>query len=123
MTVTVSKFPFVANGRALSLNSTDGFLQLVTRKEDGLLVGAQVAGAGASDIISEIGLAIEAGMTAEDIAQTIHAHPTLGEITMEAESCSWNANSHCKIIYNVNSPSLTIREGLFLFSSNDLQGL
>ncbi|TKI89324.1 dihydrolipoyl dehydrogenase, partial [Bacillus cereus] len=40
--------------------------------------------AGASDIISEIGLAIEAGMTAEDIAQTIHAHPTLGEITMEA---------------------------------------
>lgn len=38
----------------------------------------------ASDIISEIGLAIEAGMTAEDIAQTIHAHPTLGEITMEA---------------------------------------
>ena len=84
MTVTVSKFPFAANGRALSLNSTDGFLQLVTRKEDGLLVGAQVAGAGASDIISEIGLAIEAGMTAEDIAQTIHAHPTLGEITMEA---------------------------------------
>ena len=83
MTVTVSKFPFAANGRALSLNSTDGFLQLVTRKEDGLLVGAQVA-AGASDIISEIGLAIEAGMTAEDIAQTIHAHPTLGEITMEA---------------------------------------
>ena len=82
MTVTVSKFPFAANGRALSL-STDGFLQLVTRKEDGLLVGAQVAGAGASDIISEIGLAIEAGMTAEDIAQTIHAHPTLGEITME----------------------------------------
>ena len=48
MTVTVSKFPFAANGRALSLNSTDGFLQLVTRKEDGLLVGAQVAGAGAS---------------------------------------------------------------------------
>ena len=45
MTVTVSKFPFAANGRALSLNSTDGFLQLVTRKEDGLLVGAQVAGA------------------------------------------------------------------------------
>ncbi len=84
MTVTVSKFPFAANGRALSLNSTDGFLQLVTRKEDGLVVGAQIAGAGASDMISELGLAIEAGVTAEDIAQTIHAHPTLGEITMEA---------------------------------------
>ncbi|UOY93785.1 dihydrolipoyl dehydrogenase [Ectobacillus sp. JY-23] len=84
MQVVVSKFPFGANGRALSLNSTDGFVQLVTRKEDGLIVGAQVVGAGASDIISELGLAIEAGMTAEDIAQTIHAHPTLGEITMEA---------------------------------------
>jgi dihydrolipoamide dehydrogenase len=84
MEVVVSKFPFGANGRALSLNSTDGFVQLVTRKEDGLIVGAQVVGAGASDIISELGLAIEAGMTAEDIAQTIHAHPTLGEITMEA---------------------------------------
>lgn len=83
--VTVSKFPFAANGRALSLNSTEGFVQLVTLdSEDGLLIGAQVVGAGASDIISELGLAIEAGMTAEDIAQTIHAHPTLGEITMEA---------------------------------------
>lgn len=84
MEVKASKFPFAANGRALSLNSTDGFLKLITRKEDGLVVGAQVAGASASDMISELGLAIEAGMTAEDIAMTIHAHPTLGEITMEA---------------------------------------
>ena len=49
-----------------------------------LVIGAQIAGASASDMIAEIGLAIEAGMTAEDIALTIHAHPTLGEITMEA---------------------------------------
>ncbi|MCY8615408.1 dihydrolipoyl dehydrogenase, partial [Bacillus haynesii] len=47
-------------------------------------IGAQIAGASASDMISELSLAIEAGMTAEDIAMTIHAHPTLGEITMEA---------------------------------------
>lgn len=79
-----SKFPFAANGRALSIGETDGFLKLITLKEDGLLIGAQVAGAGASDIIAELGLAIETGMTAEDIALTIHAHPTLGEITMEA---------------------------------------
>lgn len=79
-----SKFPFAANGRALSLNSAEGFMKLVTRKEDGLVIGAQIAGPGASDMISELGLAIEAGMTAEDIAMTIHAHPTLGEITMEA---------------------------------------
>jgi dihydrolipoamide dehydrogenase len=79
-----AKFPFAANGRALSINSTDGFLKLVTRKEDGLVIGAQIAGPSASDMVSELSLAIEAGMTAEDIAMTIHAHPTLGEITMEA---------------------------------------
>ena len=82
--VVAAKFPFAANGRALALNNSDGFLKLITRKEDGLVIGGQIAGASASDMISEIGLAIEAGMTAEDIAMTIHAHPTLGEITMEA---------------------------------------
>src|SRR5690625_3360064 len=79
-----SRFPFAANGRALSLNETDGFMKLVTREEDGLVIGAQIVGANAGDIIAEIGLAIEAGMTAEDIALTIHAHPTLAEMTMEA---------------------------------------
>ena len=82
--VKVAKFPFAANGRALSLNDTDGFVKLVTRKSDGLVIGAQVAGPSASDIISELGLAVEAGMTAEDLALTIHAHPTLGETVMEA---------------------------------------
>lgn len=82
--VIVAKFPFAANGRALSLDSADGFLRLITRKEDNLVIGAQIAGASASDMIAELGLAIEAGMTAEDLAMTIHAHPTLGEITMEA---------------------------------------
>ncbi|MBT2756175.1 dihydrolipoyl dehydrogenase [Mesobacillus foraminis] len=81
--VTAAKFPFAANGRALSLNQADGFMKLVTRKEDGLIIGAQIAGSGASDMIAELGLAIETGMTAEDLAMTIHAHPTLGEITME----------------------------------------
>lgn len=82
--VIAAKFPFAANGRALALDATDGFLKLVTRKEDGLVIGAQIAGPSASDMIAELGLAIEAGMTAEDLAMTIHAHPTLGEITMEA---------------------------------------
>ena len=48
------------------------------------MLGAQIVGQGASDMIAELGLAIEAGMTVEDIAMTIHAHPTLGEIAMEA---------------------------------------
>lgn len=89
-----SKFPFAANGRALSLNSTDGFVKLITRKEDGLVIGAQIAGPNASDMIAELGLAIEAGMTAEDIAMTIHAHPTLGEITMEAAEVALGTPIH-----------------------------
>ncbi|MBP1968246.1 dihydrolipoamide dehydrogenase [Virgibacillus natechei] len=89
-----SKFPFAANGRALSLNDSDGFMKLITRKEDGLVIGAQIAGPNASDMIAEIGLAIEAGMTAEDIALTVHAHPTLGEITMEAAEVALGTPIH-----------------------------
>ncbi|AOM83321.1 dihydrolipoyl dehydrogenase [Salisediminibacterium beveridgei] len=81
--VIASKFPFQANGRALSLNSSEGFMKMVTRKEDGLVLGVQIAGHNASDMISEACVAIEAGMTAEDLSLTIHAHPSLGEITME----------------------------------------
>ncbi|WP_337017202.1 dihydrolipoyl dehydrogenase [Oceanobacillus massiliensis] len=92
--VKVGKFPFAANGRALSLNNSDGFLKLITRKDDGLVIGGQIAGPNASDMISEIGLAIEAGMTAEDIALTIHAHPTLGEITMEAAEVALGTPIH-----------------------------
>ncbi|MRH41891.1 dihydrolipoyl dehydrogenase [Aquibacillus halophilus] len=89
-----SKFPFAANGRALSLNNSDGFVKLITRKEDGLVIGAQIAGPNASDMIAELGLAIEAGMTAEDLALTIHAHPTLGEITMEAAEVAMGTPIH-----------------------------
>jgi dihydrolipoamide dehydrogenase len=92
--VTAAKFPFAANGRALALDATDGFVKLVTRKEDGLVIGAQIAGPSASDMIAELGLAIEAGMTAEDLAMTIHAHPTLGEITMEAAEVAIGSPIH-----------------------------
>ncbi len=92
--VVAAKFPFQANGRALSLNDANGFMKLVTRKEDGLVIGAQIAGPNASDMIAEAGLAIEAGMTAEDIAMTIHAHPTLGEITMETAEVALGTPIH-----------------------------
>ncbi|HAR6176102.1 TPA: dihydrolipoyl dehydrogenase [Staphylococcus pseudintermedius] len=82
--IKASKFPYQANGRALSLNDTNGFVKLVTLKEADTLIGAQVVGTNASDVIAELGLAIEAGMNAEDIALTVHAHPTLGEMSMEA---------------------------------------
>ncbi|WP_077622161.1 dihydrolipoyl dehydrogenase [Sediminibacillus massiliensis] len=92
--VTAAKFPFAANGRALSLNDSDGFVKLITRKEDGLVLGGQIAGPNASDMIAEIGLAVEAGMTAEDLALTIHAHPTLGEIVMEAAEVAMGTPIH-----------------------------
>lgn len=92
--VVAAKFPFAANGRALSLNDADGFMKLITRKDDGLVIGAQIAGPNASDMIAELGLAIETGMTAEDIALTIHAHPTLGEITMEAAEVALGTPIH-----------------------------
>jgi dihydrolipoamide dehydrogenase len=92
--ITAAKFPYAGNGRALSLDSADGFVKLITRKEDKLVIGAQIAGASASDMIAELGLAIEAGMTAEDIALTIHAHPTLGEITMEAAEVALGTPIH-----------------------------
>ncbi|GIN86694.1 dihydrolipoyl dehydrogenase [Heyndrickxia sporothermodurans] len=78
-----SKFPFSANGRAMALNQTEGFVQLVTREDNGVMIGGQIVGPSASDMIAELSLAIEAGLTAEDLALTIHAHPTLGEIVME----------------------------------------
>lgn len=82
--VKASKFPLAGNGRAISLNATEGFVRLITTKDDNVLVGAQVAGVGASDVIAELGLAVEAGMNAEDIALTIHSHPSLAEVVMDA---------------------------------------
>ncbi|MGO3582822.1 MAG: dihydrolipoyl dehydrogenase, partial [Lacticaseibacillus paracasei] len=76
-----SKFPFAANGRALSLAQTEGFVRLVTN-ENGTVIGGQVAGAGASDLISELTVAVEGGLNVEDLALTIHPHPTLSEVIM-----------------------------------------
>lgn len=92
--VKSAKFPFQANGRALSLDVSEGFMKLITRKDDGLVIGAQIVGPNASDMIAEAGLAIEAGMTAEDVAMTVHAHPTLGEITMETAEAALGMPIH-----------------------------
>ncbi len=82
--VKIGRFPFNINGRALSLHATEGFVKLVSDADNSLVLGAQIAGLEASNLIAELGLAIEMGATLEDIALTIHGHPTLGEIVMEA---------------------------------------
>jgi dihydrolipoamide dehydrogenase len=82
--VITGKFNYAANGRALSMNAGDGFVKVIADKKDGMVLGAQIVGPEASNLIAEIGLAVEMSATLEDIALTIHAHPTLGEIVMEA---------------------------------------
>lgn len=82
--IMVGKFPFAANARALSLSASEGFVKLVGDKKTGLILGGQIVGTNASDLIPEIALAIEMGTTMEDLALTIHAHPTLGELSAEA---------------------------------------
>ena len=82
--VKTAKFPFTANGRAVSMKATEGFARLVFLKDTGVLVGAQIVGADASNMIAELTLAIESGNTVDDLALTIHPHPSLSEILMDA---------------------------------------
>ncbi|MEM7246098.1 MAG: dihydrolipoyl dehydrogenase [Acidobacteriota bacterium] len=82
--IKVGKFPYAALGRALSTNATDGYVKLLADAETDLVLGAEIVGDDASALIAEVALAIEMGATAEDLALTIHAHPTLPEGIMEA---------------------------------------
>jgi dihydrolipoamide dehydrogenase len=77
-------FPFAASGRALSTRATDGFVKVIGKKSNGLVLGVHIIGPHASDLIAEATLAIEMGASVEDIALTVHAHPTTSESVMEA---------------------------------------
>ena len=80
----VASFPLSASGRARTLAVRDGFLQIVSDAADGRVLGVHIAAPHASDLIGEGVLAIEMGATAEDLALSVHAHPTLGELYGEA---------------------------------------
>ena len=80
----VGKFPFAANGRAVSLMETDGFVKMIADAKTHVLLGVHIVGPEASNLISEAVLAIEMGARMEDLALSIHPHPTLGETMMEA---------------------------------------
>lgn len=84
LNVKVSKFPYAAIGRAMTTNETEGFVKFISDKETNEVLGITIIGANASDLISEASLAIEMCAFTEDIALTVHAHPTFGEILMEA---------------------------------------
>ena len=81
---TVGKIPFVAIGKAVAAGETDGFAKLLYGKKHGELLGAHIIGDNATELIAEMGLALDQELTAEEIHATIHAHPTMSEVIHEA---------------------------------------
>jgi dihydrolipoamide dehydrogenase len=97
--IRVGKFPFAALGRAMAVNETDGFIKVVADKATHEILGVHIVGPSATDLISEGALALEMHAFLEDVALTVHPHPTLGEGLMEA---SQNALGHA--IHVINRP-------------------
>ncbi|TPI29468.1 dihydrolipoyl dehydrogenase [Mesorhizobium sp. B3-1-6] len=82
--IKIGQFPFAANGRAMTKQGEDGFVRVVARADNHLVLGIQAVGQGVSELAAAFGLALEMGARLEDIAGTIHAHPTQGESFQEA---------------------------------------
>ncbi|SFD69473.1 dihydrolipoamide dehydrogenase [Bosea sp. CRIB-10] len=80
----IGLFPFQANGRAMTRHGEAGFVRIVARADNHLVLGIQAVGQGVSELSAAFGLAIEMGARLEDVAGTIHAHPTLGEAFQES---------------------------------------
>src|SRR5256886_6646097 len=84
ISVKVGRFPFAASGRALTLGQSEGYVKVLADPESGRLLGAHIIGPRATDLIAEATLAVQNGLTLEQLDLTIHAHPTLPESLMEA---------------------------------------
>ena len=80
----VGKFPLIANGRAKALEATDGFVMIIAHEQTDRILGASIIGARAGDLIAEVAVAVEFSASAEDLARSIHAHPTMAEAVKEA---------------------------------------
>jgi len=82
--IKVGEFPFRANGKALGLGERDGFIKIVADANTGKILGAHLVGPEVTELLPELSLAHTYGLTPEQIARTVHAHPTLSEVLMEA---------------------------------------
>jgi dihydrolipoamide dehydrogenase len=82
--VKIGKFPFIANGKALGLNERDGFVKIIADAKYGEILGAHLVGPEVTELLPELALAHTWELTTEEIARTVHAHPTLSEALMEA---------------------------------------
>ncbi len=96
--VVTGKFTFKASGRAMSLGATDGFIKAIANAETGLLLGLVAVGRGVSELIGEATVALEMGAFLEDIALTIHPHPTMSEAVQEAVEAALG-----KAVHQVNN--------------------
>ena len=80
----IGKFPFTANGRARAMRHSEGFVKILADAKDDRVLGAHIIGAGAGELIAEAAMLMEFGGSAEDLARTCHAHPTMAEAVKEA---------------------------------------
>jgi dihydrolipoamide dehydrogenase len=92
--IRVAKFLWGASGRALTLDRPDGLTKLIIEPETERILGVGIVGANAGDLISEGVLAVEMGATAQDLANTVHPHPTLSETLMEAAEAFYGTATH-----------------------------
>lgn len=95
--VTVGEFPLRASGRALTTGQSDGVVRLIADSDTNRVLGSQIVGPEASEVIAEVGLAVTQELTVSDVCETIHAHPTLAEGVMEAAG-----NVHGEAIHTLN---------------------
>lgn len=82
--VRVGRYPFANNGRAVAMGNTEGLVKIVANEKTGRILGAGIVGAGAAEAVAEVAVAMSAGVGAETLERTIHAHPTLSEAVKEA---------------------------------------
>jgi dihydrolipoamide dehydrogenase len=94
ITVEIAKFPWAASGRALTFDRPDGLTKLIIDPETERILGVGIVGAGAGELIAEGVLAVEASLTAKDLALSVHPHPTLSETMMEAAEVFYGHPTH-----------------------------
>lgn len=82
--IEIGKFPFRANGKVLTVGERNGFIKIISEKESGKIIGGSIIGIHATDLLAELTLAVNNNLTAEELIETIHAHPTTAEVIHEA---------------------------------------
>ena len=94
LNIVTGTFPFRASGRALTLNQPEGFVKTIAEAETKAILGVVIVGSSASELVSEAALAIEMGAFLDDLAGTIHPHPTLSEGLLESVEAALNQAIH-----------------------------